>query len=125
MVNKTTIAGSIILVLGVIIAVGWFFAFPPVLSTESNKKLKDALIVDSPNAQGYDDWVSGTAQRNPNYYTFYLMNLTNAADMIATGAAPEYTQYVCNRDLYAHYYTTLSNNTTPCTTSHDANNYIL
>ncbi|KNC48268.1 lysosome membrane protein 2 [Thecamonas trahens ATCC 50062] len=51
------------------------------------KKINDAVVIDSPNSSGYDNWVSSYHSGNSELQSYTFFNLTNAPDVLA-GAAP-------------------------------------
>lgn len=95
------VSGAILIVLGLGIGIGWLFGCLPLVYHKATPQLKQALIVDSAQAEGYLDWANGTAQRNPNYYVYYFWNMTNSDDVIANGSKPEYQQV---GPFYYRYY---------------------
>jgi hypothetical protein len=79
------------MILGCAIALGWCFSHQQIMHGVTVAQVRDALVVESTHSKGYYDWAEGNALNNPNYYSFYLWNMTNPEDVLK-GANPNYTQ---------------------------------
>jgi hypothetical protein len=106
------IGGGIILVmLGLFLGIGWYFAHRPVTHTITTAELRDSLVIESTRSKGYvhvaftltldvrlNDmcsyyaWEEGNAINNPNFYAFYMWNITNPAAVL-NGSVALYEQY--------------------------------
>lgn len=89
--HKLITSGIILLTLGLLMGIGWYFAHARITNSISDYEIKENLVVDSPNSKGYYEWEEGNALENPNYYVYYLWNITNYAQVL-TGALPIFEQ---------------------------------
>lgn len=85
-------AGVILIVIGVAMGLTWYFIHAIVIDDIAQYELKGNLVLSSTSSKGYEDWVEGTAQRNPNYYYYYMWNITNIDQVLASGAKPIYAE---------------------------------
>lgn len=94
------ITGAMLITLGLIVGIGWLFGCIPLIHSQADKQLRKQLVIDSPYAIGYDDWVYGISTRNWNYYVYSFWNLTNPDDVLG-GAKPEFEEV---GPFYYRYY---------------------
>lgn len=90
--HKLLTSGIILLTLGLLMGIGWYFAHAKVTTSISDYEIKENLVVDSPNSKGYYAWEQGNAIENPNYYVYYLWNITNYASVLVNGSIPTFEQ---------------------------------
>jgi len=66
----------------------------PLVNQLLDDQIKKMLVVDSVSAEGYAAWQSNTDDDDvPVWFKFWNFNLTNAADVIASGAKPIFEEY--------------------------------
>lgn len=87
-------SGIIIIILGLVIGIGWYFTHKSITTDITDDELKARLVVDSERSKNYENWKEGNALNNYNYYVYYMWNISNYEEFQAGNAAPNYTQYV-------------------------------